>query len=141
MEDILLATLLMIVAAFLVMLAAAVFLAWRVWRSDERSLAKRIGALPVKQKFALGRDIFRDPRIPAWSRLIAGALIVYLASPLDLIPDFIPVIGFLDDLIIVLVAAGLLIRSIPDHVLEEHVRRFEAANDVTAPPSLEGAPR
>ncbi len=131
----------MIALALLVLLLAAAFFAWQVRRSDERRFAKRIGVLPIKRKAALGRDIIRDPRIPAWSRLLAGALLVYLASPLDLIPDFIPVLGVLDDLLVVLVAAAILIRSIPDSVLEEHLLRYEA--DVPAPPqpSLKGAPR
>jgi uncharacterized membrane protein YkvA (DUF1232 family) len=140
-EDVLLIILLIIVAWIAVMLAAAGILAWRVWRSGERRLARRIGKLPIKRKMALGRDILSDPRIPAWSRILAGALIVYLASPLDLIPDFIPVIGFLDDLLIVLVAAGLLIRSIPDHVLEQHLQRHETEAALDAPRPLKSAPR
>jgi uncharacterized membrane protein YkvA (DUF1232 family) len=58
--------------------------------------------------------------------VIALALVLYLAMPLDLIPDFIPVIGHLDDLLIVLIGAGLLLRSIPRYVIEEHVSRYEA---------------
>lgn len=125
MRDVLLLTLAMMLAAFLVMLAAAGFLAWRVWRSGERTLAKRIGGLRFRQKLALGRAIFTDPRVPRWSRALAVALTLYLAMPLDIVPDFIPVIGLLDDLLIVLVAGGLLIRSIPNHVLEEHLKRLE----------------
>jgi uncharacterized membrane protein YkvA (DUF1232 family) len=124
-EDTLRVVLAIAVAAALVILAACAFIAWRVWRSGERALAKRIGKLSFRKKLALGGALFRDPRVPLWSRGLAVALAVYLALPLDIIPDFIPVIGFLDDLLIVLVAAGLLIRSIPDHVLNEHLARLE----------------
>lgn len=125
MDDTFRAILAVAAAVLLVGLAAAAFLAWRVWRSGERALAKRIGALSFRNKLALGGALFRDHRVPLWSRLLAVALVLYLAMPLDIIPDFIPVIGFLDDLLIVLAAAGLLIRSIPDHVLTEQLERLE----------------
>lgn len=56
---------------------------------------------------ALKRDVLmlwlaaRDPQVPIAAKLIAGAVAAYALSPIDLIPDFIPVLGFLDDLIIV----------------------------------------
>jgi uncharacterized membrane protein YkvA (DUF1232 family) len=117
----------LVLATLLVALVAGGFLAWRVWRSDERRLAKRIGRLPFRDKLALGGALFRDPEVPQWARLLAVGLVLYLAMPLDLLPDFIPVIGAIDDLVIVLVGAGILIRSIPDYVLEAHIARLEAA--------------
>ncbi|MDA0351042.1 MAG: YkvA family protein [Chloroflexi bacterium] len=62
----------------------------------------------------------RDPRTPWYARVIAFATVAYALSPLDLIPDVIPVIGYLDDLLIV--PAGLLLarRLIPPEVLEAH---------------------
>jgi len=62
----------------------------------------------------------RDPRTPWYARVIALATVAYALSPLDLIPDVIPVIGYLDDLLIV--PAGLLLarRLIPPEVLEAH---------------------
>jgi uncharacterized membrane protein YkvA (DUF1232 family) len=109
--------------ALLVVAAAVVF--WLVWRSDERRLARRIGKLSFGSKLALGGDLFRDPRIPIWTRIVGVALVLYLASPIDLLPDFIPVIGFFDDLLIVMVGAGVLLRSIPRYVLDEHIQRYE----------------
>jgi uncharacterized membrane protein YkvA (DUF1232 family) len=125
MQDIVLVTLIMIGIAFLVLLIAAGYLAWKVWRSDERRLARRIGRMQFGDKLALGRDLFRDARVPLWAKFVSIALVVYLASPIDLIPDFIPGIGLVDDLLIVMVGAGLLLRSVPKSVLEEHVQRYE----------------
>jgi uncharacterized membrane protein YkvA (DUF1232 family) len=62
----------------------------------------------------------RDPRTPWLARAVALATVAYALSPLDLIPDVIPVVGYLDDLL--LVPAGLLLarRLIPDEVIEAH---------------------
>jgi uncharacterized membrane protein YkvA (DUF1232 family) len=95
-------------------------------RSDERGLARRIGRLGFRNKLRLGRDIFGDPRVPMWARLVAVALVVYLASPIDLVPDFIPMLGQLDDLLIVMLGAGLLLRSVPGYVIEERLAVYES---------------
>ena len=135
MRDVLLATLILIAIAFLIVLLAASFVAWKVLQSDERKLARRIGKLPFGDKLGLGRDIFGDPRVPVWARFVAIAMVVYLASPIDLIPDFIPVLGQLDDLLIVMLGAGLLLRSVPPHVVEEHLARRERPGAPSLPPS------
>ena len=59
-------------------------------------------------------------------RVIPPALVVYLAMPLDVIPDFIPVIGHLDDVLVLLLGVAVLLRFTPRAVLEEHVARLEA---------------
>lgn len=125
MRDVLIVTLIVAVAALLVLLLAGALVAWKVLRGDERSLARRIGKLPFRDKLRLGRDIFGDPRVPLWSRFVAIALVGYLASPIDIIPDFIPLLGQLDDVLIVMLGAGLLLRSVPPHVIEEHVHAYE----------------
>lgn len=61
----------------------------------------------------------RDPRTPWAARLLAGAVVAYALSPIDLIPDFIPVVGYLDDLILVPMGITLAIRLIPPPVLAE----------------------
>jgi len=68
----------------------------------------------------------RDPRVPWWAKIIAAAVVVYVASPIDLIPDFIPVLGQLDDLLVAIIGGALLLRSVPVHVVEEHLREYEA---------------
>ena len=68
----------------------------------------------------------RDPRVPWYAKALALAVAAYAASPIDLIPDFIPVIGYLDDLIIVSLGIGLAIRLIPPDIMAQH-RAFAAA--------------
>jgi uncharacterized membrane protein YkvA (DUF1232 family) len=62
----------------------------------------------------------KDPRVPWYAKALAACVLAYLASPIDLIPDFIPVIGYLDDLIIVPAGLLLVIRLIPAEVMAEH---------------------
>ncbi len=107
-----------------------VLLAWRMARSldaETRSLGGRIGRLPWRRKLALAWALLRDGRVPLWVRAIIPALILYLAMPIDLIPDFIPVLGHLDDVAVVLVAGGLLLRFTPRAAVEDHLARLEAA--------------
>lgn len=69
----------------------------------------------------------RDPRVPWYAKLLAGAVVAYLASPIDLIPDFIPVLGYLDDLLIVPLGLLCVIRLIPEDVMAEHRATAERA--------------
>jgi uncharacterized membrane protein YkvA (DUF1232 family) len=57
--------------------------------------------------------------VPWYARVVAGAVVAYAFSPLDLIPDFIPILGYLDDLILVPLGIALAIRLIPPQVLAE----------------------
>ena len=61
----------------------------------------------------------RDPRTPWYAKLIIAGCVAYALSPVDLIPDFIPVIGLVDDLIFIPIALALAIRFIPDEVLAD----------------------
>jgi uncharacterized membrane protein YkvA (DUF1232 family) len=67
----------------------------------------------------------RDPRTPWYAKLAAGAVAAYALSPIDLIPDFIPVLGYLDDLLIVPLGILLVVKLIPPSLMEEY--RLEAA--------------
>lgn len=129
MNGVLLAFLISLGVALLVVLAVAGFVAWKVWRSDERALARRMAKLGFRDKLSLGRDLLTDERVPVVARIVGFALILYLASPIDLLPDFIPVIGWLDDILIVMAGAGLLLRSVPRYVIEEHLSRYEDRRD------------
>ena len=60
---------------------------------------------------------YKDKRTPASAKILIGITVVYLLSPIDLIPDFIPVLGILDDLIIVPALIALSIKLIPEIVL------------------------
>lgn len=61
----------------------------------------------------------RDPRTPWYAKAAAGAVAAYALSPIDLIPDFIPVLGYLDDLILVPLGIALAVRLIPPVLLDE----------------------
>ena len=61
----------------------------------------------------------RDPRVPWYVKLLAAPTAAYALSPIDLIPDFIPVIGYLDDIIILPTAIWLTVRLIPQEILAE----------------------
>ncbi len=70
----------------------------------------------------------RDPRVPWFAKMLGIAIIAYALSPIDLIPDFIPVLGYLDDLIIVPLGIALVIRLIPADVMAEHIEQADAAD-------------
>jgi len=61
----------------------------------------------------------RDPRVPWYAKAVAIAVAAYALSPIDLIPDFIPVVGYLDDLILVPLGIWLAISLVPDEVMAE----------------------
>ncbi|MBZ9734182.1 DUF1232 domain-containing protein [Mesorhizobium sp. CA18] len=61
----------------------------------------------------------RDPRVPWYAKATAGAVAAYALSPVDLIPDFIPIIGYLDDLVIVPVGIMLAVRLVPADLMQE----------------------
>ncbi|MDZ4721915.1 MAG: DUF1232 domain-containing protein [Roseiflexaceae bacterium] len=65
----------------------------------------------------------RDPRTPWYARLVVGLVVAYAFSPIDLIPDFIPVLGLLDDLVLVPLGIALAIKLIPAPILAESRQR------------------
>lgn len=90
---------------------------------------------------AIKRDVValwfaaRDPRVPWYAKAVAAAVAAYALSPIDLIPDFIPILGYLDDLIIVPLGIVLAVRMIPERVMTE-LRSMAASRD--APVSRTG---
>ena len=70
----------------------------------------------------------RDPRVPWGAKLLAGAVAGYALSPIDLIPDFIPVLGLLDDLLIVPLGIYAVVRLIPPALMTE-LRAAASARD------------
>ena len=61
----------------------------------------------------------RHPDTPWYVKLMAGVIVAYALSPVDLIPDFIPVLGLVDELILIPLGIALLLRLTPPHVLEQ----------------------
>ena len=78
----------------------------------------------------------RDPRVPWYAKAAAAAVAAYALSPVDLIPDFIPVVGHLDDLVIVPLGILLAVRLVPAPLMEE--LRAEAMKRENRPASRAG---
>ena len=103
------------------------------WRQRAREVKRDIYALYLA---------LRDPRTPLLAKVLGGAVIAYAISPIDLVPDFIPVLGLLDDIVLVPLGIVLVRRLIPPAVLEdarvraaaheERVRSFTAAVVIVA---------
>lgn len=89
-------------------------------------MIKRVLELPIRAKLRLAKLILADPRVPWYAKAIVPALILYLAMPLDIIPDFIPVIGYLDDLLVVALGGWLFAKLCPEHALAAQLERVEA---------------
>jgi uncharacterized membrane protein YkvA (DUF1232 family) len=73
----------------------------------------------MKQEVAVLGVVYKDPRTPWYARALIFFIIAYSLSPIDLIPDFIPVLGYLDDLVIIPLGIALAIRLIPRNVFAE----------------------
>lgn len=69
----------------------------------------------------------RDPHVPWTARALALFVAGYALSPIDLIPDFVPILGLLDDLVIVPLGIVLALRLVPPEILAEHRRTAELA--------------
>ena len=82
----------------------------QVWKQRARALQREVHAVYLAM---------RDPRTPWYARLLAGAVVAYAFSPIDLIPDPIPVLGYLDDLLLVPLGIVLVLRLIPAEVMQE----------------------
>jgi len=79
----------------------------------------------------------RDPRVPWYAKATAACVAAYALSPIDLIPDFIPVLGYLDDVVIVPLGIMLAVRMIPPPLMAEH--RASATLVEGQPMSVAGA--
>lgn len=77
----------------------------------------------------------RDPRVPWMAKLIIGAVVAYALSPVDLIPDFIPILGYLDDLILLPLGIALAIKLIPENVWADCKARSRAGSSTKLPRS------
>ena len=80
------------------------------WKQRARRLKRETYALYLA---------YRDPRVPWYARLLAACVVGYALSPIDLIPDFIPVLGYLDDLILVPLGIALVLKMIPPDVMAD----------------------
>lgn len=72
----------------------------------------------------------RDPRTPWYAKAVAAVVVGYALSPIDLIPDFIPVLGYLDDLVLLPLGIYLALHLIPDEVMARARRQSHEASQV-----------
>lgn len=98
------------------------------WKENAARLKREVCAL----YFAV-----RDPRVPWYAKALAASIVAYAFSPIDLIPDFIPVLGYLDDLVLIPLGVLLVRRLIPVEVLADC--RARAAALCAKPQSWAGA--
>ena len=82
----------------------------KTWKTRAKALKTEIHALVIA---------YRDPRTPWTAKAWALVVLAYALSPIDLIPDFIPVLGYLDDLILLPLGIALAVRLIPPEVMDE----------------------
>jgi uncharacterized membrane protein YkvA (DUF1232 family) len=88
---------------------------WREWAGR---LKQRIYALYLA---------YKDPRVRWYAKIFGAVVVAYAFSPIDLIPDFIPILGFVDDLILLPLGIALAIRMIPREVMSECYAKAERA--------------
>ena len=98
--------LLMVVVSLVFALTAVLMLRWLGKREPYSNFIK----LRTRRKLTFVRLMMRDDRVPLYVKIIPVLLLIYLTSPIDLVPDFIPVLGYLDDVVIALLALALIIR-------------------------------
>jgi uncharacterized membrane protein YkvA (DUF1232 family) len=102
---------------------------WQItWQERARNLKRDVVAIALA---------LRDPRVPWYAKAVGACVVAYALSPIDLIPDFIPVLGYLDDLVLVPLGLLLMLRLIPADILAEH--RLAAAEIAERPVSRAGA--
>ncbi len=99
--------------------------AWfKNWQEKAEALETRVYALYLA---------YRHPRTPWYAKALALAVVAYALSPIDLIPDFIPLLGYLDDLLIVPAGVLLVIKLVPPQVMDECQRRAAEMHEKGAP--------
>lgn len=68
---------------------------------------------------------YRDPRVPWYAKIFAACVVAYAFSPIDLIPDFIPVLGYLDDLILIPLGIKLALKMIPPQIMSKYRKQVQ----------------
>lgn len=96
----------------------------QTWRQRARRLKREVYALYLA---------YKDPRVPWHARVFAACVVGYAFSPIDLIPDPIPVLGYLDDLVLVPLGIALALRMIPPEVMAECRERAEVTMSAGKP--------
>ncbi|MCL6646315.1 MAG: DUF1232 domain-containing protein [Dehalococcoidia bacterium] len=117
----------MALAATAVAVAVVAVAGWVAIRwANRHPLVRRILALPARGKLALVRRLLASSEVPLVAKLTLPALVLYLALPFDLVPDFIPALGYADDALAIAGAIALVLRLTPADVLERAIEAEES---------------
>ena len=108
-----------VVAIVAIALAVWVGLILLLVALGRRALARELAAL-VPNLTRLFAGLVRDPRVPLRAKVVLGATALYLAMPIDLIPDFVPIAGSLDDAIVAAFALRYVVRASSPEIVAEH---------------------
>lgn len=92
---------------------------WRTWAARAERLDREVYALVLA---------VRESRTPWYTKALLALVVGYALSPVDLLPDFVPVVGYLDDLVVVPAGVALAVRAIPDEVLADCRRRADSTD-------------
>jgi uncharacterized membrane protein YkvA (DUF1232 family) len=109
-----------VVAGLLVLWLVMLGLLWREQRHQPDKMRLRAALRLIPDVVRLLRRLAADPTLPRGVRIRLWLLLIYLASPIDLIPDFIPVLGYADDAIIVAIAIRSISRRAGPEALQRH---------------------
>jgi len=82
---------------------------------------------------------YKDPRVPWYAKAFAACIVAYAFSPIDLIPDFIPILGYLDDIVLIPLGIALVLKMIPKAVIKECEEKAQAILSQDKPKSLVAA--
>jgi uncharacterized membrane protein YkvA (DUF1232 family) len=91
----------------------------------KRDLSRRVMALSIRGKIGLVWRSFRDPDVPVFAKALLPLVVAYVALPFDIIPDRIPILGQIDDVVIIAAGLTLFVALTPSHVLEYHLGALE----------------
>ena len=120
-----------LLAATAILLVSA-FMWAVVWVSMKRDPYKKFMQLRLRRKLTFTKLLLRDPRVPLHVKAIPLFLGLYLISPIDIIPDFIPVVGLIDDLLITLLAIFLIFKLTSENVVQDLLLEANGADPVKA---------
>jgi uncharacterized membrane protein YkvA (DUF1232 family) len=102
---------------------------------------KKLGVLQsIWNHLRVAWRLFRDERVPLWTKAIPVLAVIYLISPLDFLPDIVPVLGQLDDLTVILLGLQLFERMAPEWVVREHQNDLgvETSDSIDVPTIITG---
>lgn len=95
---------------------------------------ERFKSLPqVWRTGRLAMRLLRDPRVPTAAKLLFGATVLYMLSPIDVVPDWLPVLGQADDLVVLLAGLNLFLRACPKWLVAEHEDAIGTSRDDRQP--------